>query len=74
MPVEPRLESLLSRPITQTGEGHRLWRLEDDGSRIVAGPHLYSQLALYFRNGSKLILAGADYADGLRGQAANLIL
>lgn len=33
-----------------------------------------SQLALYFRNGSKLILAGADYADGLRGQAANLIL
>ena len=33
-----------------------------------------SQLALHFRNGSKLILAGADYADGLRGQAANLIL
>ena len=32
------------------------------------------QLALYFRNGSKLILAGADYADGLRGQAANLFL
>ena len=32
------------------------------------------QLALYFRNGSKLILAGADYADGLRGQAADLIL
>ena len=33
-----------------------------------------SQLALHFRNGSKLILAGADYADGLRSQAANLIL
>ena len=33
-----------------------------------------SQLALHFRNGSKLILADADYADGLRGQAANLIL
>ena len=33
-----------------------------------------SQLALYFRNGSKLVLAGADYADGLRGQSANLIL
>ena len=33
-----------------------------------------SQLALHFRNGSKLILAGADYADGLLGQAANLIL
>ena len=32
------------------------------------------RLALYFRNGSKLILAGADYADGLRGQAADLIL
>lgn len=33
-----------------------------------------SSLSLHFRNGSKLILAGADYADGLRGQAANLIL
>ena len=33
-----------------------------------------SQLELYFRNGSKLILAAADYADGLRGQAADLIL
>ena len=33
-----------------------------------------SQLALHFRNGSKLILAGADYADGLRGQSANLII
>ena len=32
------------------------------------------QLALYFRNSLKLNLAGADYADGLRGQAANLIL
>ena len=31
-------------------------------------------MALHFRNGSKLILAGADYADGRRGQAANLIL
>ena len=33
-----------------------------------------SQLAIHFRNGSKLILAGADYADGLRGQSATLIL
>jgi len=32
------------------------------------------QLVLYFRNSSKLILAGTDYADGLRGKAANLIL
>ena len=29
---------------------------------------------MYFTNGSKLILAGADYADELRGQAADLIL
>lgn len=33
-----------------------------------------SQLALNFRNGSKLILAGADYADGLRGQSAAAIV
>ena len=33
-----------------------------------------SQLTLYVRNSSKLILACADYEDGLRGQAANLFL
>ena len=33
-----------------------------------------SQLSLNFRNGSCLILAGADYADGLRGQSARAIV
>ena len=33
-----------------------------------------SQLSLNFRNGSSLILAGADYADGLRGQSARAIV
>ena len=33
-----------------------------------------SQLSLNFRNGSSLILAGADYADGLRGLSARAIV
>lgn len=33
-----------------------------------------STLSLHFRNGSRFVLAGADYADALRGQSANLIL
>ena len=33
-----------------------------------------STLTLEFRNGSKITLAGADYADSLRGQRAHLLL
>ena len=33
-----------------------------------------SELSLHFRNGSKLILAGADYADALRGQSSSMII
>ena len=33
-----------------------------------------SQLAIDFRNGSRIVLGGADYADALRGQSAHLLL
>ena len=73
MPVESRGKGVLSRPIEEKSKDIA-W---GDLKTMVPESWLSAyegQLALYFRNSLNLNLAGADYADGLRGQAANLIL
>ena len=51
------------------------WRaLKDSVPASWTDKVMESTLTVEFRNGSRVILAGADYADSLRGQSADLLL